>query len=480
MFRSSWFASVLTILAVGGLLTLAACGDDDDGPTEPGTAVGSVEVTVSTSGDEQDSDGYTVNLGDDSQAVSVNGSVTFEDKPEGDYTLELTGLADNCSVDGDNPRNVQVSEGSTTQASMAVACEATVGSAEITVETSGEQQDQDGYTLAFDGDSSSVGVNDTATYMDLAPGDYAVELTGLADNCSVDGENPRTIQVTAGSATESTMNVACVAPVDAVISFSSLRDGNWEIYLVDEDGQNPRNLTNDPGKDIRPMTSRDGNRITFTSDRDGANDVWTMLNDGSSPKNLTQSQYNDDRPNWFPDGSRVAFVSNRDGNEEIYVMDADGTNVTRLTDNGATDTHPAVSPDGSQIAFVSDRGGSDDIWVMNADGSGSPQQITDTPATNQRPAWSPDASQIAFQTDRDGDQEIYVMDADGSNPTNLTNNASANDAEPAFSPDGTRIAFTSDRDGGDFDVWIMDADGSNATNLTPGSDATDEDPAWEN
>ena len=484
MFRPSRFASFLTILAVGGLLALTACGDDDEGPTEPGTAVGSVEVTVSTSGDEQDSDGYTLTLGDDNQSVSVNGSATFEDKPTGEYSLELTGMADNCSVDGENPRNVQVSDGSTTQASMAVTCEATVGSAEIAVTTSGEQQDQDGYTLAFDGGSSSVSVNDTVTYTDLAPGDHSLELTGMADNCSVDGENPRTIQVGAGSTTESTVEVACVAPVDAVITFSSLRDGNWEIYLMNDDGSNPRNLTSNSAKDMRPMTSRDGNRIVFTSDRDGSNDVWTMLNDGSAPKNLTPNGANEDRPNWFPDGSKIAFVSDREGNDELYVMDADGSNVMRLTNNDARDTHPAVSPDGSKIAFVSDRDGSDDIWVMNADGSGTPERLTTSAAADtaadQRPAWSPDGSEIAFQTDRDGNQEIYVMGADGSNPTNITNQSGAHDAEPAFSPDGNRIAFTSDRDGGEFDVWVMDADGTNATNLTPDSDATDEDPAWEN
>ena len=480
MLKASRFASVFAIVAVGGLLTLAACGDDEEGPTEPGTAVGSVEVAVSTSGDEQDSDGYTANLGDNSQPVSVNGSVAFEDVPTGDHTLELTGLADNCSVDGDNPQTIQVTAGSTTESSMNVSCEATVGSAEIAVSTTGEQQDSDGYTITFDGTSSSVATNETVSYSELAPGDYTLELTGMADNCSVDGDNPQTIQVTAGSTTESTMTVACVAPVDAVISFSTLRDGNWEVYLMDEDGSNPRNLTNDPARDMRPMTSRDGSRITFTSNRDGTDDVWTMLNDGSALKNLTPNGTKDDRPNWFPDGSKIAFVSNRDGNDEIYVMDADGSNVTRLTNNDARDTHPAVSPDGSTIAFVSDRDGSDDVWVMNADGSGTPQKLTTSPAADQRPDWSPDGTEIAFQTDRDGDQEIYVMDADGSNLTNITNTAGAHDAEPAYSPDGTRIAFSSDRDGGDFDIWIMDADGSNATNLTPGSAAKDEDPAWEN
>jgi TolB protein len=115
---------------------------------------------------------------------------------------------------------------------------------------------------------------------------------------------------------------------------------NTEIYIMDADGRNPRNLTNHQAWENAPSGSPDGQKIAFVSNRES----------------------------WFPDGQKIAFVSNRDGNVEIYVMNADGSHPRNLTNHPAWDEHPSWSPDGQQIAFVSNRDGNVEIYVMDADG----------------------------------------------------------------------------------------------------------------
>jgi TolB protein len=93
-------------------------------------------------------------------------------------------------------------------------------------------------------------------------------------------------------------------------------------------------LSGDSG-DAEPSWSPDGTRIAFTSRRDGNFEVYVMNADGSGQTNITNNPANDSGPEWSPDGTRIAFSSrrdgNRDGNYEVYVMDADGTDQTRVT-----------------------------------------------------------------------------------------------------------------------------------------------------
>ena len=213
---------------------------------------------------------------------------------------------------------------------------------------------------------------------------------------------------------------------------------------------------------------RTGEKIAFTTDRDGNYEIYMMNTDGSNPVRLTNNSADDEAPAWSPDGRKIAFTTDRDGNYEIYVMNADGSNPVNLTNNSADDEDPAWSPDGSKIAFVTNRDRNYEIHVMNADGS-NPVRLTNNSANDWAPSWSPDGSKIAFITDRDEGMwiyEIYVMNADGSNQTNLTNN-SADDWWPAWSPDGRKIAFFGALD----DVWsiyVMDLDTGALRNITKG------------
>ena len=204
-----------------------------------------------------------------------------------------------------------------------------------------------------------------------------------------------------------------VVAAQAQITFVSNRDGHvhprlgWptaEIYVMDADGGNQQNLTNDPNDDWSPSWSPDGERIVFSSNRDGNRDgnrnnyeIYVMDADGNNQQRLTDNDFYDSAPSWSPDGKRIVFTSRRDGHfigdfglsSEIYVMDADGKNTRRLTNNRKRDSSPSWSPDGKWIVFASDRKGDDvnyEIYVMDADGKNT-RRLTNNPHYDSNPEW---------------------------------------------------------------------------------------------
>ncbi len=252
------------------------------------------------------------------------------------------------------------------------------------------------------------------------------------------------------------------SPDGAKIVFSSDRDGDVEMYVVDVDGTNIRRLTNNSGEDWFPAWSPDGAKIAFSSNRDGNFEIYVVDADGANATRLTDNDADDWLPVWSPDGRKIAFSSagaSSSGGESlgIFVVDADGANTTRLTDEDAGSLFPAWSPDGTKIAFWSKRASRGDVFVMNADGSNI------TRLTRQdvwgdlwrTPAWSPDGRRIAFSSDHGEvhDGQIYVMNSDGSNTRRLTDGV-AFEAFPAWSPDGTKIAYITEIEG-NIEIYVI-------------------------
>jgi hypothetical protein len=183
----------------------------------PNTAsTGGIQVTVATTGSSPDPDGYSMSVdGGTGQPIDVNGSRTVTNLAPGSHSVELSGVVENCTVGGDNPGTVAVIAGQNAPVAFTVACTtppAGTGSMRITIATTGSSPDPDGYTLSIDGDQpQSIGVNGSRTVQSVQPGPHTVELGGTAQNCTVSGDNPRTVTVTAGQAATTSFAVSCVA-----------------------------------------------------------------------------------------------------------------------------------------------------------------------------------------------------------------------------------------------------------------------------
>lgn len=240
------------------------------------------------------------------------------------------------------------------------------------------------------------------------------------------------------------------------IAFTTTRIGSWDIFKMNKDlGESSatRLTFDDTGFDLEPSWWPN-NRILFSNGPSkGYEDVWVMNNDGADVQQLTNETDFDEYPDWSPDSTKIVYSSvggKVNGTKQIWIMNADGSNKSRL--NIIDGIQPAWSPDGTKIAFKSYSGGTSNIWIMNADGS-NPKRLTNETVNTHDPDWSPDGKYIAYASIKDGDWEIYMTNTDGSNKRQLTFNT-FEDNYPAWSPDGQYIAFSSNRTGND-EIWLM-------------------------
>jgi len=247
-----------------------------------------------------------------------------------------------------------------------------------------------------------------------------------------------------------------------------------EVYVMDYDGANPRQLTYHHSIDLLPKYSPDGKTIAFNSYRAGNPDAYLMDANGGDLRELSTRQGLNTAPGWSPDGQTLALTLSRGGDPELYLMDRSGRIIRRLTHTPGVDTSPSFSPNGQQIAFISDRSGNPELYVMDVTG-GNVQRLTYGEWVDA-PAWSPKGDWIVYERQRAQAQfDIYVIEPSGRN-NHVVSEAGSRNENPTWSPDGRFLTISSDRDGRN-KICVMLADGTSphCVSELPGESFT---PSW--
>jgi WD40 repeat protein len=497
----------LVPLAAGALLS---CSDNTAPPVTR-----DLTVSVVTSGDDIDLDGYFVSLDHGPpKPVGANEQIKFPKLATGSHVVSLDGVASNCVVVGYSPQFVTIESEGDPAVQFALYCAMT--GVLVTVNATGDDLDPDGYDVNL-GDARGHLVSGQVLGLGrLTPGAHTVALESLAPNCTVVGENPRAVNVINRNVTPVDFAVTCkptTGSIEVRVATSGVdQDGDGYKARVDDARELPV-FANDvttfrrlapgdhairldgvasncvvAGGAVRsvPVSAGETTQITFQVDCtkadliaftrvvDGYARAHVMIADGTNIRALVAGI----DPSWSPDGRQLVLRY-----EDCYyyyyycyygltVVDSYVDNTKQLT--SSDDRQPDWSPDGSKIAFSRFEDGHGQLYVMKADGSG-PAVVAIPGFTGdvEDPAWSPDGTQLAFTCGQNNVRDICVINADGSGLRRLTNDLWV-DWSPAWSPDGKRIAFATTRFApGSASVAVMGADGTNVQQLASG-----QAPAW--
>lgn len=188
-----------------------------------------------------------------------------------------------------------------------------------------------------------------------------------------DGSDLKQLTKTPGYDAETTISR------NGTLVFTSIRDGDLDIYTMDRNGKHVRRLTNELGYDGGPFWSYDGKQIVYRAhhpqtEKEKADytsllkqnlirpttlDVWVMNADGSNKRQVTRNGKANFAPYFFPDGKRIIFASNMDDpkgrNFDLYKINVDGSGLERITFHDTFDGFPMFSPDGKKLVFASNR-----------------------------------------------------------------------------------------------------------------------------
>lgn len=319
-----------------------------------------------------------------------------------------------------------------------------------------------------------------------------------------------------------------------IMSVTNALVGNAEgRAIITNDDTPPPTPSPTPPPTPTPPVGQAGGQIAYTSGVDGDYDVWIMDGDGTDKVDLTNDPSSEGSPDLSPDGRTVAYqrmVGSPSGGAppdfQIYqVTSAGGTPSFLNGTPDAFDVTPAWSPDGSSLAWVSSTSAGDPDIFTASPPTAPPAVLVDTPELEGYSEWgrlangtsaiayhvqpddpagqwevrlvelpsktvrsfgegrhpeiSPDGTKLVFASNRSGgDYEIYSVTLGApATPAPLTNN-SVDDFTPSWSPDGTKIAWTSHPNGGHADVFTMNANGSGQQNLTSSPATDDFEPSW--
>lgn len=434
------------VLAVVGPV---ACSAD---ATAPG-GHGYLEVVITSDGVDLDPDGYALTIGSRSPiSVATLDTIIVDGLGRGRVTAALEDMTINCTVQGDNPTDIDVSGIGPTFFTFDVECIRNEGDLAINVEVTGPVGDPSGFEVSVAGVGGSVnGNSETFLFENIRGGEHEMTVENLATFCRV--LEPSTVVVQPLELTTVDLTVECAYSVVGRILFSAQTDG-FRLYTVAPDGSDlvPFGDHSAVNQDqLRSSISRDGSRIVFWWDR---RDIYAIDPDGTNMRPVPNG-VNVSTPKISPDGQQIAFARHGD----IWIMDFDGSNTRQITDGIGQAHSPDWSPDGRRLAFEVDLAPWD-IYVIGVDGTGL-TPLVETGGDDLDPAFSPDGTELAFHTNAGG-PTIMLAAADGSDPTPLAESG----WDPSWSADGTRLAFHNDDP--PFGITVLDVATGETTPVSSG------------
>ena len=254
--------------------------------------------------------------------------------------------------------------------------------------------------------------------------------------------------------------VSAKAPTTPKILFTSARDGNYEVYLMNPDGTEQVNLTQHRANDLQAVWSPTGEQILFVSNRRdlrprGARDLYLMAPDGSNVRSVFKRKIETWRisPTWSPDGKQIAYTNvNWDAREFLIYIATLGEQEEELFMNGSD---PAWSPDGTEIACSVDGR----VTLVNIH-TRKQERLLPKKAMfwQNHPSWSATGDKLAFAWNNNplppllpgepvpiawaNKETIYIVNRDGTELQQLVAEAGPHAWSPELSPDGAEVLYT--------------------------------------
>jgi Tol biopolymer transport system component len=394
----------------------------------------------------------------------------------------------------------------------------------VKVTASGGDVDLDGYSVIVDDQRRRINDNEVQSFI-VSSGTHEVRLIDVAENCSVAGDNPRSVSVDPASIVQVAFQVACV-PTGLVITTRTTGVDVPDTYRVSVNNQGPviissngfnvvsrlpagattvtllvsDNCTISGGsrldivvisKSVSPVAfdvtctpAARPEEIAYVSDvvvNQGAGSIELVKLDGTGVITLQPG----DAPSWSADGKRLVFSATQCGYAFYYYYDyCSGGLVLRDPELGNVSTptagrsglNPSWAPAGDRIAFDIAGTNGEELSVLQLSSGLTVLLPISGPRSKEQPSWSPDARRIVFVCKWDANIDLCIVNSDGSGLERLTNDARFK-RRPAWSPDGRTIAFTRypvDRtDAASAEIVLFDLATRQATTLTNGLE-----PSW--
>jgi len=243
---------------------------------------------------------------------------------------------------------------------------------------------------------------------------------------------------------------AIVVPNSNRLLFVSDKDGDDEIYSMDIDGNNVKQLTNNDSKDFLPDVSPDGKEIMFTSQRDRRDELYKMNIDGSNQVQITNNNRLSNEADWSPDGKKVAFLSQPKEHTPpcMFIMNPDGTKRTKVTKSeGLVESFPNWSKTGKYLSYSqgNDGGRNSDSYVYEL-ATGKAFVAADGKSNEFGTHWFNSDEELLFSSNRSGKFHIYMVNIKTKKIQQLTSGDS-HESSPKTGFKPNTILFISDRSG---------------------------------